>query len=279
MKSFKTQDGLSLAYQDEGEGAPLLCLAGLTRDSRDFDHFTAEMTPGNRVVRLDSRGRGGSDWDENFHNYNPVVEAGDALALLDHLGIERATVIGTSRGGLLAMVIAASAPGRLTGVVLNDVGPALSPDGLTKIMTYLGVRPKTKTLGEAAAALGETFGADFPDVAPTFWAEWAARSYRVTEDGLDLTYDPKLRDATIAQMEAADPDGPGLWPLYDALGPIPTLVLRGENSNLLSAETVAEMKARKPDLATGVVAKRGHVPRLDEPDALGPIRAFLETLP
>lgn len=278
MKKFATQDGLTLAYRDEGDGAPLLCLAGLTRDGRDFDHFAAEMTPDFRVVRLDSRGRGGSDWDANFNNYNVVVEAGDALALLDHLGIERATIVGSSRGGLLAMVIAATAPGRLNGVVLNDVGPALDPNGLAKIMSYLGVKPTAKTLGEAAAALAETFGNDFPGVAPTFWAEWAARSYRVTEDGLDLTYDPKLRDATIAQMEAADPDGPGLWPLYEALGPVPTLVLRGENSNLLTAETMAEMKARKPDLVTAVVADRGHIPRLDEVDALGPIRAFLKSL-
>ncbi len=279
MKTFTTKDGLSLAYRDDGEGETLLCLAGLTRDGRDFDHFSAEIYGTARLVRLDSRGRGASDWDPDFENYNAVVEAGDALELLDVLGIEQAVVVGSSRGGLLAMVIAATAPQRLRGVVLNDVGPALDPNGLARIMTYLGLKPKAKTLAEAADALAEAFGADFPGVGRGFWSEWAARSYRETDDGLDLTYDLKLRDATVAQMEAADPDGPGLWPLFATLGPIPTLVLRGENSNLLTAETVREMQAVKPDLMTATVANRGHIPRLDEPDSLGPIRDFLKSLP
>lgn len=283
MTRFKTADGLSLAFRDEGEGSPpLLCLPGLTRSGADFDHFAAALPAalgrGLRIVRLDSRGRGGSDHDPDFRNYNVMVEAGDAVALLDHLGIERAVVIGSSRGGVLAMVMAATAPQRLAGAVLNDVGPVIEPTGIGKIMGYLGVAPKAKTMDEAADALAGAFGAQFPGVGPDFWRDWAERSYRRTDDGLALAYDPRLRDATAAQAAEVDPDGPGLWPLYAALGPIPALALRGENSDLLSEKTVEDMKARKPDLMTAVVADRGHIPRLDEPDALAAISAFLKSL-
>ena len=278
MKRFTASDGLSLAYRDEGEGPAVLCLAGLTRNSRDFDHFVAAMPEGFRLIRLDARGRGASDHAKDFHTYNVMTEAQDAVALLDHLGVDRAAVVGSSRGGVQAMVIAATAPARLSGVVLNDVGPVLSPEGLTKIMGYLGKPPVARTMAEAADALEAAFGADFPNVDPDFWRGWAERSYVAREGGLDLAYDPKLRDATEAQIAAADPDGPGLWPLYAALAPVPTLVLKGANSDLLSEETLTEMKARKPDLLTAIVADRGHIPRLDEPDAIGPILDFLKSL-
>lgn len=279
MKRFTTKDGLSLAYRDEGTGDALLCLAGLTRNSRDFDQFAEIAVQTHRVVRLDARGRGASDHAKDFHTYNVASEAADAVALLDHLGIERTAVIGSSRGGIQAMVIAATAPQRLAGVVLNDVGPELSLEGLTKIMGYLGLPPKSRTFDEAAAAMEAVFGRDFPGVGTGFWRDLAERSFVECEGGgLDLAYDPKLRDATEAQVAAADPDGPGLWPLYMALGPIPTLVLRGENSDLLSKATLAAMVEKKPDLLTATVRDRGHIPRLDEPDAVKPIMDFLEGL-
>lgn len=280
MKSFKTKDGLSLAFSDEGNGSgvPILCLAGLTRSGRDFDAFAAEIGGGRRIVRLDSRGRGGSDFDSNFANYNVMVEAGDALALLDHLNIPKVVIVGSSRGGILAMVIAATAPDRLAGVVLNDVGPVISPEGMTKIIGYIGTPPQAKTMTEAAGNLAAAFGDQFPGVDAEFWLGWAERSYRTVPDGLALNYDPKLRDATLAQMATVDPDGPGLWPLFAALGPVPTLVLKGQYSDLLSDETVAQMVAAKPDLRSAVVANRGHIPRLDEPDAIAPIKDFLSGL-
>ena len=277
-RRFSTSDGLSLAYRDEGAGAPLLCLAGLTRNHRDFDEFTALMRDRYRVIRMDNRGRGASDHDPTYANYNPLTEAGDALALLDHLEIERVTIIGSSRGGMLAMMIAATAPQRLRGVVLNDVGPQLKPEGLAVIGTYLGVAPKAKTIDEAAASMETAFGADFPGVGRDFWRGWAERGLKVAADGLELNYDPKLRDATMEQIAAADPSGPGLWPAFMALGPIPTLLLRGENSNLLGADGEAAMLSRKPDMLTQVVKDRGHIPRLDEPEAISAINDFLESL-
>ena len=277
LSRFTTTDGLSLAYRDQGEGDVLLCLAGLTRNHRDFDEFAAAM-PGYRIVRMDSRGRGASDYDPTYANYNPLTEAGDAITLLDHLGIERATVVGSSRGGMLAMLIAATVPQRLKAVILNDVGPELKPEGLAVIGTYLGVAPKSRTIDEAAAVMEAAFGADFPGAGIGFWRGWAERGLNETADGLELNYDAKLRDATMEQIAAADPNGPGLWPAFAALGPIPTLVLRGENSNLLGPEGVDAMKARKPDLVTAVVKDRGHIPRLDEPDALAAMNDFLENL-
>ncbi|MEL7465027.1 MAG: alpha/beta hydrolase [Pseudomonadota bacterium] len=278
LKTFTAADGLSLAYRDEGAGDPLLCLAGLTRNHRDFDEFAVLMRNRYRVIRLDSRGRGASDRDPTYANYNPLTEAGDALALLDHLGIERATIIGSSRGGMLAIMIAATAPHRLRGVVLNDVGPQLKPEGLAVIGSYLGVVPKAKTIDEAAAGMEAAFGADFPGAGRDFWRGWAERGLNVTSDGLELNYDPKLRDATMEQIAAADPDGPGLWPAFMALGPIPTLLLRGENSNLLGADGEAAMLEKKPDMLTQVVKDRGHIPRLDEPEAISAINAILERL-
>lgn len=282
MTYFTTKDGLKLSYSDKGDGpgAPLLCLAGLTRNGSDFDFFADAMRAAGvtrRIIRLDARGRGASDFDPNFSNYNIMIETGDAVALLDHLGVGKAIIIGSSRGGFQAMVMAATAPHRLAGAVLNDVGPELDPRGLTKIMSYLGLPPQAKTLADAAAALKAGFGADF-DVPDSHWQQMAERSYRVTDDGLSLTYDPKLRDAVIEQAAALDPDGPGLWPLFEAMKAIPTIVLRAENSDLLSAEIVAKMQGVKPDLRETVVMGRGHIPRLDEPEAVTAMVSFLEGL-
>lgn len=207
-----------------------------------------------------------------------MIEAADAVALLDHLGIDKAVIVGSSRGGILAMVIAATAPARLAGVVLNDVGPEIDPKGITKIMGYLGLPPEAKTLQEAAENMQAASGDQCPGVDQDFWLGWATRGHNVTPDGLALNYDPKLRDATIEQASEIDPDGPGLWPLFAALGPIPTLVLRAANSDLLTGTTVDKMVAAKPDLRTCVVADRGHIPRLDEPDALAAVTAFLKAL-
>lgn len=279
MKRFTAPHGLSLAFSDEGEGAPpLLCLAGLTRSSRDFDQFAAALPAAagpRRIVRLDARGRGASDHDPDWTRYNVMVEAGDALALLDHLGIGRAVIVGSSRGGLLAAVIAATAPQRLAGVVLNDVGPVIEPEGIGKIMAYLGLPPAAWTMEEAAAGLEAAFGPRFPGAGAAFWRDWAVRSFVEGPGGLALAYDSKLRDATLAQAAAAPEGGHDLWLLFDALKPIPTLLLRGANSDLLSAATAAEMRVRKPDLTVVEIPDRGHIPRLDEPAALAAVAAFL----
>lgn len=273
MTPFRTADGLRLDYRDQGQGPAVLCLPGLTRDLRDFDELAAAL-PDMRLLRLTPRGRFGSDWDANHLNYNVATEAADAVAFLDFLGLSKVTIIGTSRGGLQVMVIAATVPDRLAGVVLNDIGPDIAPGGLDRIMDYLGVAPRAQTLAGLVGALKSNMGAAFPDLSEPKWQSLAQRWFDVQPGGIGLTYDPKLRDAVMAQSAQPAAD---LWPLFDML-PNPLAVIRGANSDLLTAETVAKMANRRPALITAEVPNRGHVPFLDEPQSLVAIRAVLEQL-
>jgi pimeloyl-ACP methyl ester carboxylesterase len=273
MTHFATSDGLNLYYEDAGSGQPLLCLPGLTRNTRDFD-FLKPHLPTCRMIAMDYRGRGKSDWAPDFNTYNIPQEAQDVLALLDHLDLEKVTVLGTSRGGLIAMVLAATQPDRLAGVILNDVGPEIAPGGIERIMQYVGHAPQQHTHDDAASAMAASLGTQFPGLSRDTWRRVAAGQYRETENGLALRYDPQLRDALLTQAEAGPP--PDLWPLFEALRPFPTGVLRGANSDLLSAETLAEMQARHPGLVTATVPDRGHVPLLDEPESLALINEILK---
>ncbi|MGB7318123.1 MAG: alpha/beta hydrolase [Planktotalea sp.] len=271
MPRFETSDGLSLFYEDEGTGLPILCLSGLTRDSRDFDYVLPHLK-GCRVIRLDYRGRGQSDWAEDFNTYNILREAQDAVELLDHLGLEKAAVLGTSRGGLIAMGLAATLKARLIGVAINDVGPVLDASGLEAIMTYLGVKPKALTLAEAASARAHVLRHMFPNVPMRRWEEEVAKFFVQTDDGLELSYDPKLRDAVEASSHAAVPD---LWPWLEALSGLPVAIIRGGNSDLLTQDTYEDMLRRLPAARGVVVPDRAHVPFLDEPEAVSVLQAWI----
>ncbi|WP_264211220.1 alpha/beta fold hydrolase [Leisingera thetidis] len=273
MPFFVTRDGLQLHYSVGGEGRPLLCLAGLTRDSRDFRYF-APHAGRYRMITLDARGRGQSARDPDFTNYNVLREAQDVLELLDHLGLQRTAILGTSRGGLVAMTLAAMAKDRLSAVILNDVGPEIPAGGIARIMEYVGRRPAAKTYEQAAATLDTLMRPAFPDVPATRWREEAEAFYDQGTDGLSLRYDPRLRDALLAQAEAGPPAD--LWPLFLALDGLPCGVIRGANSDILSAETFAEMQHRLPGLQAAEIASRGHVPFLDEPEALALIHSVLD---
>ncbi|MCT8161823.1 alpha/beta fold hydrolase [Pseudoruegeria sp. SHC-113] len=273
IQRFTSSDGLSLAYTDEGEGLPLLCLAGLTRNGRDFDHLAPHLE-GIRLIRPDYRGRGESDYAEDFHTYSIPVEARDVVELMDYLGLEKAAILGTSRGGLIAMALAATVKDRLLGVCLNDIGPEIAADGLSYIMGYLGRRPAQRSLPEIAAARAKLMDG-FANVPPERWLAEAQNHYRETEAGIELRYDKRLRDAIEAAGAAPVPD---LWPLFDAFAGLPLGLIRGANSNLLTAETAAAMRARRPDMHFADVPDRGHVPFLDEPESLAVIHAFLKEL-
>lgn len=273
MPHFETSDGLSLYFEDTGTGQALICLAGLTRNCRDFDPLLPSLA-NTRVIALDYRGRGGSDHDPNFRNYNILREGQDVIELMDHLGLERATFLGTSRGGLISMMLAMGQADRMAGVILNDVGPVLDTGGLAVIMTYIGKPPPYKTYADAAAGLQAFMAEDFPGVPLATWERAARAQYVETADGLDLRYDPHLRDALEAQ--SADGPLPDLWPMFEALKPLPTGVIHGANSNLLTIETLTEMKARHPAMIAATVPDRGHVPFLDEPEAVSVVRAVLE---
>lgn len=276
-RTFSAPDGRELAYQDsEAAGAVVMCLPGLTRNSRDFAGLAQHLGERYRVLRLDPRGRGMSAWAADpVAEYTVPVEAGDALALLDHLVIERAAIIGTSRGGLMGMTIAATQPDRVRGLVLNDIGPVIEEAGLAYIMTHLGIPPKAASFEEAAANLQTALGAAFPDLTLQQWMGFARTIYRDDGGRPALSYDPRLRAAVEKSMEQGPAD---LWDLFDALAGVPLLTIRGENSDILSAETFEEMARRRPDMARVTVPRRGHPPFLDEPEARDAIDAFLEGL-
>jgi pimeloyl-ACP methyl ester carboxylesterase len=269
MQSFRTADGARLAYVDQGDGLPLLALAGLTRDGRDFDYLARHLT-GVRLIRLDSRGRGGSDWT-GAATYTVAQEAADALALLDHLGLAQAGIIGSSRGGLLGMVMAASARPRLLGLCLNDVGPVLERAGLERIGRYVGQRPSVSSLEDIADRMAQSMPG-FHHVPPERWAEETIRHYVMASDGPDLTYDPALKAALDAALAAPPVD---LWPLFHACAGLPLALIRGANSDVLSAATAAAMRARRPDMIFAEVPDRGHIPFLDEPEALDALTAWI----
>lgn len=274
MPHFETSDGLALYYTDSGgDGLPLLCLAGLTRDSRDFRYFAPHATR-YRMITLDARGRGQSAYDEQYMNYNVLRESQDVQEFLDHLGLAQAAVLGTSRGGLVAMTLAATARDRLLAVVLNDIGPEIPAGGIGRIMDYIGRRPAAKTHAQAAETLAAMMAPGFPDVPLARWREEAEAFYDAGPEGLQLRYDPHLRDALLAQAEAGP--APDLWPLFLALEGLPCGVIRGANSDLLSHDTFVEMQRRLPALQAVEIADRGHVPFLDEPAALDLIHSVLE---
>lgn len=273
MAYFTTSDGLKIFYTDEGTGLPILCLAGLTRTTADFDYVTPFLDS-NRLIKVDYRGRGRSDFDSDWKNYAPPIECRDILELLDHLKLEKVAILGTSRGGLNAMGLAASAKHRLLGIALNDVGPYIDPKGLDFIRHYIGRNPAAKTHAEAAAAMTRAFP-EFEDVPDSRWMEEAVKHYTATQDGLQITYDPKLRETVEAASTGPAPD---LWPFFDAMAGLPLACIRGANSNLLSGETFAEMQNRRPDMITAVVPGRGHVPFLDEPSAVEALHRWIEAM-
>ena len=271
MPSYQSTDGLNLHYTDEGAGIPVIALAGLTRNGADFDHVAPHLPV--RLIRPDYRGRGQSDWADPA-TYSIPQEGADVLALMDHLGLEKAAILGTSRGGLIAMVLAATAKDRLLGVALNDIGPEIADRGLEVIKDYIGRNPAQNTYAEAAEARAKLW-THFKDVPMDRWLAEVKAHYKETSDGLVIRYDPKLRDAVLAAGAQPAPD---LWPLFDALADIPLALIRGANSDLLAIETADEMSRRRPDMIRADIAGRGHVPFLDEPDAVNSLHIWLERL-
>lgn len=270
---FTSSDGLRLAYRDEGSGPVVLCLAGLTRNSTDFDYMLPHFD-GYRFIRPDYRGRGASDHAADPADYAVPVEMRDVLELLDHLGIDRMAVIGTSRGGLIAMGLASAARSRVTGICLNDIGPEIARAGLERIADYVGRRPGAHDLDALAGSLAR-FHAEFGPVPEGRWQQEAARRAVETENGLMLNYDPKLRDAFLRDMAAPPVD---LWPFFDGLAGLPLALIRGARSDLLSMETSTEMRRRRPDMIFANVSERGHVPFLDEPESITALKQFLGSL-
>ncbi|MEM1382512.1 MAG: alpha/beta hydrolase [Pseudomonadota bacterium] len=275
IQHFSAPDGRRLAYRVEGAGPAVLCLAGLTRNMRDFEPLVGHLAGRHRVIRLDSRGRGASDYAERpLEEYSVPVEAQDAEALIDHLALDRVAIIGTSRGGILGIAMAAARREQVACLILNDVGAVIEGRGLLRILSYLGRPPKGDSFEAAAEALAEVHARDFPGVPLERWVVHARALYRDDAGRPALEYDHHLRAATAAAIDTELPTVT-LWPLFEALQTTPVLVIRGANSDILSRDTVAEMAHRHPGLKQIEIADRGHAPFLDEPEAVVAIRDFL----
>lgn len=273
---IESGDGLKLFYREFGSGnggLPILCLAGLTRNSRDFEDVCARLGPRFRVLALDLRGRGFSDWDPNWRNYNPQTYADDVLGLLDGLGIDRIVLLGTSLGGLISTLLSYNHPERVAGVMLNDVGPEIAPEGLERIKSYVGLLGPVTNWDEAAEQAKLINSIAWPDLPDDRWHRIARRLYREDEAGVPrLDMDPMIGEA--ARKVGATLTDP--WVLFEGLEDIPTMVLHGETSDILTMDIVERMLEKKPDLKHVVVPGVGHVPLLDEPVAERAIDAFLD---
>ncbi|MDO8287902.1 MAG: alpha/beta hydrolase [Parvibaculum sp.] len=276
---YTSQDGLRLYARDYGDRmareTPVICLPGLTRNSKDFDMLARHLAPTRRVLCPDLRGRGRSQYCESWTDYTPQNEMLDIFDLMSALSIRHAIFIGTSRGGIITMLMAANRPNTVRGAILNDIGPEVELAGLKRIATYAGVMENPPSWTEAAFKLRLMNERDFPTLNGDDWYDYARRTF-AEEAGLPkIDYDAKIGVGLRKGLDAA-PDGPpAMWPQFKALGHVPTLVVRGENSDILSARTVARMAKEHPNLAHVTVKDRGHVPFLDEPEAIAAIDTFL----
>ena len=274
-------DGLKLHVACYGPSAsphlPVVCLPGLTRTAADFETLAealaTDRTHPRRVLALDYRGRGRSEHDRNAENYSLATELGDLVAVLTALGAAPAVLVGSSRGGLLAMLLATAHPAMIAGVVLNDIGPVIEIKGLMRIKSYVGRLPQPKSFAEGAEILRRLFDAQFPNLGDAAWLAAAHKSWEERDGRLIPTYDVKLA-ATLKGIEPEQP-APPLWKEFDALKNLPLMVIRGAHSDLLSAETVEAMRARRDTMDSIVVPDQGHTPLLAEPDTIGSIAAFI----
>lgn len=277
----QSADGLKLHAKvvgpDDSTALPVLCLPGLTRTADDFDDIASAIATDSKarrkVVAIDYRGRGLSDYDPDPAKYTVPVELGDVLTIAASLGISRAILLGTSRGGLISMALAAAQPQLLAGVVLNDIGPALEIGGLMKIKGYIANPPPRQTWDEAARGLKELFGTVFPSLTDAEWMAWARRAFREKAGGgLERTYDLKLAH-TLDGLDPANPL-PQVWELFDKLASVPLMLIHGGLSDLLSPQGVRDMVARRRDIDLVEVADQGHAPLLADRPTMERIVAF-----
>jgi pimeloyl-ACP methyl ester carboxylesterase len=271
------QDGLRLHVRAYGARAStalsIVCLPGLARTAADFDSLAAMLSSNRQVLAVDYRGRGKSDYDHNPANYNLQVELADVLAVLTAFGVARAVFIGTSRGGILTMLLAVARPTAIVGCVLNDIGPVIELSGLLRIKSYVGKLSQPSSFREAADVLRRRFGSQFPKWGDADWLAFARRTFKAANGRLLPDYDIKL--ATILEGVTHERPLPPLWKEFDALTRVPVMVIRGTNSDILSAATVQAMRTRRRSLDVVEVPDEGHAPRLTDPQTASRIAAFV----
>jgi len=255
---------------------PILCLAGLSRNSRDFialgRHFSEDAGQPRQVFALDYRGRGRSDYDRDWHNYTPLTEAHDVMAAAAALGIAEAVLVSTSRGGLIAMILGALRPGLMAGVVLNDIGPVIEGIGLARIKRYLTGNGAVSSWDAAEQAVRRINSAHFPALDDADWQAFTRAIFVQADGRIRPDFDSKLVN-TVKNIDF-ETSLPVLWPQFDSLGNVPVLSIRGENSDILSTDTVAEMAARHHHFEQVTVPGQGHAPLLRDAASLERIKAF-----
>lgn len=277
---WTSSDGLNLHYRnypgpDAGSAKlPVLCMHGLTRNARDFAALAESLAATRRVIVPEMRGRGMSDYAPDSDSYNPLTYVEDVEKLLAEQAIDRFVVVGTSMGGLMTMLMAAAKPGRMAAVVMNDIGPVVEAEGLSRISGYVGQGRSYPTWVHAARGLGEAHGAAFPDYDLDQWLDMAKRTMVVSQNGrIVFDYDMAIAEPFAKPGNAA----PGnLWLAFEALADVPMLLVRGALSDLLSPDTLEQMGARNPAMQTVIVPRVGHAPTLDEPEVRAAIHALLD---
>jgi pimeloyl-ACP methyl ester carboxylesterase len=276
-----TFDGIKLHVRSHGRRSetrlPVVCLPGLARTVADFETVATALASDpsrpRQVVALDSRGRGRSDYDRKPANYILPIELADLMAVLTALAMPRAVFLGTSRGGLLTMLLAAARPTAIAGCVLNDIGPVIEAKGLMRIKSYLGKLPRVASMHEAADILRRLFASQFPQLTDDGWVAFARRTFKDAGASIVPDYDSRL--ASTLKSINIDRPLPPLWDAFDALAHIPVMVIRGGLSDILSAATVQAMRRRRKRLEVLEVADQGHAPLLMEPDVIARIAAFV----
>lgn len=277
-RRFRAQDGLTLYYRDYGDplspAPPVLCLAGLTRNSRDFDDLATRLSSTRRVVALDYRGRGRSEHDPDWRNYAGPVYLSDIRHLLTAAGLHKVAVVGTSMGGLVAMAMGAALPTALAGVILNDVGPNIDDSGSQRILRYIAKDRPQPNWATAVQHLKDTLPfLSFDNERD--WRRFAEGTYREGDDGqLHFDWDIDI----VRPLLETDFEPPDYWALFRSLAGVPVLAIRGGLSDILTAETLHEMAAAHPDFTHITLPEVGHTPSLKEPDSLKAIDEFLARL-
>jgi pimeloyl-ACP methyl ester carboxylesterase len=276
-KEWTSGDGLTLRYRDYSGGdrgqPAVLCIPGLTRNARDFEPVADAFAGEWRVLSVDLRGRGQSDYAKDPSTYMPLQYVADILALLDQATLDKVVVVGTSLGGIVAMLLALSAPERIAGAVLNDIGPDVEAAGLERIRGYVGQGRSFPTWMHAARGLREQGGVAYPDYAIGDWLRLAKRLMVVGPGGrIAFDYDMRIAEP-FSQPPPAEPFD--MWPAFRALGGRPLLAIRGELSDILSAATLEKMATELPQMDVCMVSRTGHAPALDEPEALAAIGRLL----
>ncbi|GAA0275396.1 alpha/beta hydrolase [Alteraurantiacibacter aestuarii] len=276
---WESADGLKLHYRDYAGPAdrpPILCIPGLTRNARDFEPIAQAFAGQWRLICVDLRGRGDSDYAKDTSTYAPAQYVADMDALFTQAGLDRVVVIGTSLGGIVAALMAAQWPDRLAGAVLNDIGPVIEETGLARIREYVGQGRSYPTWMHAARALRDNVGEAYPDFSISEWLRVTKRLMYVGNSGrITFDYDMRIADP-FTDSEAAEPVD--MWPFFKALSGKPTLTLRGELSDILSDRTLERMKAEIAGMETLTIARTGHTPTLDEPEALAAIARLLDKI-